>query len=109
MTWIYIYIYAYNVTQRDGFRQVLSPYSVLNVTYNCVLLEKAVSRLAAHVLFILYSSKLYYRLYKTPLLDLVLSQINAVHILISSFVVIIVVPNYINNNGDIINVVTNRR
>jgi hypothetical protein len=37
------------------------------------------------------------------------SQIKAVHILTSSFVVIIVVSNCINNNGDIINVITNRR
>jgi len=35
------------------YEQVLSPYSVLNVTFNCVLLEKTVNRLAAHEFFLL--------------------------------------------------------
>jgi len=35
------------------YEQVLSPYSVLNVTFNCVRLEKAVSHLAGREFFLL--------------------------------------------------------
>jgi hypothetical protein len=48
--------------------------------------------------FLVQSCKPYYRLYKTSLLDLVLSQTNAVYILTLSFVLIIGVRNYMHIN-----------